>query len=95
MFMLLVKFHTGLEDARVRQLLDQRLPQFRAVPGLLQKYYAREPVTGDYLGVYLFDSEESLLQYRSSELARSIPAVYDVVGAPRVEVFKLLFKSYE
>jgi hypothetical protein len=95
MFMLFVKFHTELDDAQVSRLLDKRLPEFRAVPGLLQKYYAREPATGDYVGVYLFDSEESLLRYRSSDLARSIPAVYHVVGAPRVEVFELLFTSHD
>jgi hypothetical protein len=91
MVILLVKFHSGLPDAEVLRLLEERLPQFRAVPGLLQKYYAREPSTGDYVGVYLFDSEESLLAYRGSELAASIPGVYRVEGAPRREVLELLF----
>ena len=95
MSMLLVKFHTKLDDVQVRRLLDERLPQFRAVPGLIQKYYARESATGDYVGIYLFDTEESLLRYRSSELARSIPAVYEVVGSPRAEVLELLFKLRE
>jgi hypothetical protein len=91
MFMLLVKFHSSLPDDEVLRLLEERLPQFRAVPGLVQKYYAREPSTGDYVGVYLFDSEESLLGYRSSELAASIPGVYQVEGAPRREILQLLF----
>jgi len=95
MFMLIVKFHTALDDAQVRRFLDERLAQFRAVPGLIQKYYARETATGEYVGVYLFDSEESLLRYRSSDLARSIPAVYQVVGSPRIEMFELLFKLRE
>lgn len=91
MHMLLVKFHSNLRDADVRRLLDERLPQFRAVPGLLQKYYARETSTGDYVGVYLFETEDALLQYRASELARGIPAVYQVPSAPRVETLELLF----
>ena len=95
MSMLLVKFHTKLDDTQVRRLLEERLPQFRAVPGLIQKYYARERATGDYIGVYLFDSEESLLRYRSSDLARSIPGVYEVVGSPRVEMLEMLFKLRE
>ena len=91
MFMLLVKFHSGLLHEQVLRLMDERLPQFRAVPGLVQKYYAREPATGDYVGIYLFDSEESLLRYRSSELAASIPATYQVEGTARREVLELLF----
>jgi hypothetical protein len=90
-FILVTKFHSGLSDGAVRALLDDRLPQFRAVPGLLQKYYAREPSTGDYCGVYLFESEEALLAYRSSALAQSIPPVYEIVGAPRIEIFEVLF----
>ena len=95
MFMLLVKFHAELDNAQVRRFLEERLPQFRAVPGLIQKYYARESATGDYVGLYLFDTEESLLQYRSSDLARSIPAVYQLIGSPRVEMLELLFKLRE
>ena len=91
MHILLVKFHSGLPDDEVLQLLEERLPQFRAVPGLLQKYYAREPATGDYVGVYLFDSEASLLRYRNSELAGSIPGLYRVQETPRREVLELLF----
>ena len=95
MFMLCVKFRSDLSDSQVRELLDQRLAQFRAVPGLIQKYYARDNATGDYVGIYLFDSEESLLRYRSSQLARSIPAVYQVAGSPRVETLELLFTLRE
>ena len=91
MHMLLVKFHSGLFDDEVMRLLEERLPQFRAVPGLVQKYYARETTTGDYVGAYLFDSEESLVRYRSSELAASIPGVYRVEGSPRREILELLF----
>ena len=91
MHILLVKFHSGLPDDEVMRLLAERLPQFRAVPGLMQKYYAREPATGDYVGVYLFDSEASLVCYRNSELAASIPGLYRVEEAPRREVLELLF----
>ena len=91
MHILLVKFHSGLPDDEVMRLLEERLPLFRAVPGLIQKYYAREAATGDYVGVYLFDSEASLLGYRNSELAASIPAMYRVEGAPRREILELLF----
>src|SRR5205814_930115 len=80
MHLLLVKFHSGLSHDEVVRNLEERLPLFRAVPGLSQKYYARETATGDYVGVYLFESEQALRDYRSSEVARSIPCVYQVQG---------------
>ena|SRR5687768_10439849 len=91
MHILLVKFHSGLSQDEVVRNLEERVSLFRAVPGLVQKYYAREPATGDYVGVYLFESEQALLNYRSSEVARSIPYVYQLEGTPRVEIMELLF----
>ena len=91
MHILLVKFHSSLPDDEVRRNLHERLPLFRAVPGLIQKYYAVESASGDYVGVYLFESEQALLAYRSSDLAKSIPPVYQAVAPPRVEILELLY----
>ena len=95
MHILLVKFHSGLAHDEVLQNLKERLALFRAVPGLIQKYYARETATGDYLGVYLFESEQALRDYRASEVARGIPGVYQVQGTPRIAEFELLFPMNE
>ena len=91
MHMLLVKFQSGLDDQAVARLLEERLPLFRAVPGLIQKYYAREEPSGDYVGCYLFESKQALLDYRASDLAKSIPPTYAIEGAPRIEVLEVLF----
>ncbi|MFQ5912548.1 MAG: YdhR family protein [Nitrospinota bacterium] len=85
-----VKFKSGLSDAEVRQTMEGRAPQFRALPGLLQKYYVRENETGEYAGIYFWDSEESMREFRQSELARTIPIVYKAVGQPRVEVLEMV-----
>ena len=86
-----VKLRSRLPGEEVQRRMEERLPQFRQVPGLLQKYFCRESATGDYAGVYLWDSEESLRRYRQSDLARSTPAAYRVEGQPRIEVFEVLF----
>jgi heme-degrading monooxygenase HmoA len=86
-----VKLRSRLPDGDVRRLMEERSPQFRQVPGLLQKYFCRESTTGEYAGVYLWESEESMRRYRQSELARTTPAAYKVEGQPRVEVFEVLF----
>lgn len=85
-----VKFSSPLSDDEVRAVMERRAPEFREVPGLVQKYYGREVETGDTCGIYLFDSEESLHAFRQTDLARTIPSAYRV-ESPRIEVFELLF----
>ena len=85
-----VKFSSPLSDDEVRAVMERRAPEFRGVPGLVQKYYGREVETGDTCGIYLFDSEESLHAFRQTDLARTIPSAYRV-ESPRIEVFELLF----
>ena len=86
-----VKLRSGMSDAEVRRVMDERAPDFRRVPGLIQKYFCRDSQTGEYAGVYLWDTEESMRQYRQSEFARSTPAAYKVEGQPRIEVLDVLF----
>jgi heme-degrading monooxygenase HmoA len=68
----------------------ERLPQFRELPGLVQKYYAYDASTGEWAGIYLWDSEESLKQYLESDLRQSIPAAYELTEPPRVERFPIV-----
>jgi len=92
MHILIVKFRSELAQYEVQQLLQQRLPAVSAAPGLLQKYYTREASTGDYVGVHVFDSEESLRCYSNCELSQSLPLVYRTTAQPRVEVLQVLFQ---
>lgn len=91
MYVQFVKFGSGLKDDDVLRTMEERAPQFRALPGLVQKYYVHEPETGEYAGIYIWESRKALDEFRNSELARSIPSAYEVAGAPRVEVLKVLF----
>lgn len=86
-----VKFKSGLTDSDVRATMEKRAPQYRAIPGLVQKYYVREQETGEYAGIYFWESEEALNEFRASELARTIPEAYAVNGAARVEILEVLF----
>ena len=87
----LVKLRSGLSDAEVRRVMEQRAPSFRQVLGLQQKYFCRDGTTGEYGGVYVWDSEEFMLKYRQSELAGTTPAAYKLEGPPRIEMFDVLF----
>ncbi|HEU5489475.1 MAG TPA: YdhR family protein [Gaiellaceae bacterium] len=85
-----VKFSSPLSEDEVLAVMKRRAPEFRQVPGLIQKFYGREVETGDMCGIYIFDSQESLNAFRQTELARTIPSAYQV-ESPRVEVFEVLF----
>ncbi len=64
----------------------ERAPEFRALPGLVQKHYVHDRETGEFGGLYLWDSEESMDEYRKSDLAATIAQAYKTQGVPRVEI---------
>ena len=83
---MVVKFRSRLPDAELERRYRERMPEFRELPGLVQRYYVRDASSGEWGGVYLRDSEESVRSHSESELRRSIAAVYEVEGASRVEM---------
>lgn len=95
MYIQFVKFASRLSEDQVRRLLEERAPRYREVPGLLQKYYIREPATGAFGGVYLWDSEASCKAFRDSRLRQTIADVYATEGPPRTELFEVLFPLRE
>jgi hypothetical protein len=91
MILQVVRFESGLSSAEALRVMEERAPQYGALPGLLQKYYVRDSESGDLAGIYLWDVETSLRAFRASDLARTIGDAYRVVGRPRVETFEVLF----
>jgi hypothetical protein len=73
-------------ERRVRE----RMPHFREVPGLLQKYYSYDATTEEWAGIYLWDSEASAVAYLESDLRKSIPSAYELTQAPRVDRFPIV-----
>ena len=92
---LLVKFKSALSLEEVMKVVHERADDFRALEGLQQKYYFEDPATGEYGGLYLWSSAEAFDEYRQSTLRASIAQAYQVVGEPRVEVFKVLMPLRE
>ncbi|WP_436640613.1 YdhR family protein [Microbaculum sp. FT89] len=85
-----VKFKTSLSLDEVTAVANDRADEFRALSGLIQKYYVEDAVSGEYGGVYLWESPEAFDEYRQSELRASIGAAYRTIGEPRVEVLKVI-----
>lgn len=89
MIVLSIKFKSALSYDEVLRVAEARLPDFQALPGLLQKYYGYERATDEFTGIYVWNTAEQVRAYRESELARSIPEAYQMLGAPRIELFDI------
>jgi len=87
---LLVKFKSPLSLDEVKDVINSRIDEFRALSGLTQKYYLQDLETGEYAGLYLWETSETLAEFRESELRATIAEAYRTEGAPRVEVFQVV-----
>ena len=79
-----------LSHDELERRYKERMPQFRDVPGLLQKYYSYDSSTEEWAGIYLWDSEESAAAYLESDLRKSIPSAYELTEPPRIERFPIV-----
>jgi len=88
--LVVVRFRSRLSEDELRRRYRARMPEFRRLPGLVQKYYFHDESSGEWGGVYLWDSVESMQEYMSSDLRKTIPTVYEIEGAPRVDVLPVV-----
>jgi hypothetical protein len=90
---LFVRVKSDLDlDELDRRMLERR-PRFQEVPGLIQKFYGRDPSTGVTCGIYFFENQEALAAFRETELASSIPSAYEATEIRR-EVYEVLYPLY-
>jgi heme-degrading monooxygenase HmoA len=92
---LLVRFKSSLPFEELEEIMKRRAHEFRALPGLRQKYYMQDPESGELAGLYLWDSQEALAEYQASELKATIAEAYSAVSKPRVEVYRVLMPLRE
>ena len=81
---------SDLPPDELERRYKERMPEFRAFPGLVQKYYSYDENTEEWAGIYLWDSEESLVAYLNSDLRKSIAAAYELTEPPRIERFQIV-----
>lgn len=86
----LVRFKSSLTLEEVTRVAEERLPDFQALAGLRQKYYLQDAATGEFAGLYVWQSPEDFAAYKHSELRASIGAAYKVEGEPRIEVYRVI-----
>ncbi|MEJ2501613.1 MAG: YdhR family protein [Campylobacterales bacterium] len=90
---LFVRAKSSLDEAELEERLLERRPRFKDVPGLVQKIYGRDKETGHVCGIYFFEDQNALAAFRETELAKTIPAAYEVTDI-RVEVYDMLYPLY-
>ncbi len=90
--MQIVRLKTKLSEEEMLKIAREREPQFNAIPGLVQKYYIKLDTPGEFGGVYIWDSRESLEEFRQSELAATTAKAYQGVEPPSIEVAGILFQ---
>lgn len=91
MIIQIITFKSGLEEKDVIDTAQARADDFRALPGLIQKYYFKTGNDGEYGGLYIWQDQESMAAYRTSELATSIPAAYEILEKPNIQILNTLF----
>ena len=69
-----VNFKAGIPADEIKRRYHERMPEFRDVPGLIQKYYVYDEAADEWGGFYLWDSQQSLDAFLDSDLRKSIPA---------------------
>ena len=85
----LVRFRSRMPFDEIVKTFEERIDQYRAIEGLRQKYYVHDEKTGEVGGLYIWDSKEAFDAFRESELRATIAEAYQVIGEPRVEVYRI------
>ena len=95
MIIQIIRLKSKLPEEELLKKAQERAPQFRAISGLVQKYYVRLGQPDEYGGVYIWDSPESLLAFKESELAATIAGAYELTEAPNIEMLDIMFQLRE
>jgi hypothetical protein len=90
-FVQIVRFKSTLPDSIVFSVIEKRKIEFLKVPGLVQKYYLRDPKTMEFCGIYLWASEQDFLEFKKSDLAKSSAQAYQIDGQARVELYNMIY----
>ncbi len=86
-----VKFKSNKPEDEVMKVAEERAEEYRKMPGLKQKYYYKDNKTGEFGGMYFWESAEFMQQFLQSELFRSLPGALGIIGQPRVEILDVAF----
>jgi hypothetical protein len=76
-----------MED--IEKTSESRADKYRQVSGLMQKYYVLDKENDRVGGVFVFDSQESLVAFRESDLAKSTGEAYKFLEPPHTQALEI------
>lgn len=74
-----VKFKSTYNAKELMKICHEDLDAFRDVPGLIEKFYLAEDLSGAISGIYIFNTKSSREAFWTSELAKNIVPRYGVI----------------
>jgi heme-degrading monooxygenase HmoA len=86
MEVVLIMFKSDLPKDKVIKNFEARADLYRAVPGLVQKYYIHDDATGHFGGIHVFDTHESAEAFMNSDLVKSIGNAQKSHEAPTIRL---------
>lgn len=86
-----IRFTSALDLDEILERAKKRTPEFEKLPGLVQKYYVRSADGKSVGGLYVWESEEKMRQFRETELAATIPSTYEILGTPDIDMYEVLY----
>jgi hypothetical protein len=95
MIIQIIRYTSGLSHDEVNRRFIERSDRYRNVPGLMQKYYVRFARTGEYGGIYVWDSQESLDAWRAGNLSGTLAETYQIEGEPARELAEVMLVLHE
>lgn len=95
MIIQIVRYKSGLTRQEVDRRFKERSGRYREIPGLLQKYYVEFPGTGEFGGIYVWDSPESRDAWRAGSLSGTLADAYQVEGEPETELAEVMLVLHE
>jgi len=95
MIIQIIRYKSALSDDEVDEHFKERSDRYREVPGLIQKYYVKFTETGEYGGIYVWDSSESLDAWRAGNLAGTLAETYQIEGEPERELAEVMLLLHE
>lgn len=92
MIIQIVRIESELSEEEMLAVAHERSDRFRALPGLIQKYYVKLGKPNHYGGIYVWESKEAMDAFRNSELAATIAIAYKASLPPTSETLDVLFQ---
>jgi len=90
-----IRYKSGLSHDEVKRHFADRSEHYRKVPGLMQKYYVKFTDTGEYGGIYVWDSRESLDAWRAGHLSGTLAETYKIEGEAERELAEVMLVLHE